>query len=180
MPARKSYKLILNSLFIVLSMILTRVLSIRIPIGNVEVIRFGFGTIPVYLSSYLFGPLSGMLVGTFEDLLGYWINPVGPFLPQFTLTKALYGLLPGLVFKYGFKKKINYWSLAFSCVAGEIVGITLTPFFIHQAFGVPYVVLMPPRIGGFVALFFLNPLIIQLILTRVPQLNRLIKENSDG
>ena len=69
MPARKSYKLILNSLFIVLSMILTRVLSIRIPIGNVEVIRFGFGTIPVYLSSYLFGPLSGMLVGSLKI---YW------------------------------------------------------------------------------------------------------------
>ncbi|PNR96293.1 folate family ECF transporter S component [Petrotoga sp. 9PWA.NaAc.5.4] len=180
MRKNRTYILILNSLFVVLSILLTRLLSIRIPIGNVEVIRFGFGTIPIYLSSFLFGPLSGTIVGVFEDLLGYWINPIGPFLPQFTLTKALYGLLPGLVFKYGFKKKMTYWTLAISCMMGEIVGITLTPFFINKSFGVPYVVLMPPRLGGFAVLFFLNPFIIKLLLTRIPQLKKLMEESVNG
>lgn len=170
-----TYKMVMNSLFIVLSIVLSRILAIRIPLGNVEIIRFGFGTIPMFLAAFIFGPLDGFLVGAFADLIGYWINPMGAFLPQFTLTSALHGLIPGLVFKYGFKRRISYWTLAVSCALGELVGITLTPFFLNQAFGIPYAVLMPPRIGGYAVSFFLNPLIVLLIITRIPQINRLLE-----
>jgi len=172
----RTYRLVMNSLFIVLSILLSRLLAIRIPIGNVEVIRFGFGTIPVFLSAFIFGPLDGFIIGGLADLIGYWINPMGAFLPQFTLTSALHGLIPGIVFWYFFKRRINYWSLAISCGLGEAVGITLTPFFLHNAFGIPYAVLMPPRLGGYVLSFFLNALIMLLLLTRIPQINKLMEK----
>ncbi|RLL87997.1 hypothetical protein CN13_09365, partial [Petrotoga sp. HKA.pet.4.5] len=75
-----TYRLVMNSLFIVLSILLSRLLAIRIPIGNVEVIRFGFGTIPMFLSAFIFGPLDGFIVGGLSDLIGFWINPMGAFL----------------------------------------------------------------------------------------------------
>jgi len=171
-----TYRLVMNSLFVVLAILLSRLLAIRIPIGNVEVIRFGFGTIPMFLSAFIFGPLDGFIVGGLSDLIGYWINPMGAFLPQFTLTSALHGLIPGIVFRYFFKRRINYWSLAISCGLGEAVGITLTPFFLHQAFGISYAVLMPPRIGGYVVSFFLNALIMFLLLTRIPQINKMMEK----
>jgi len=172
----RTYRLVMNSLFIVLSILLSRLLAIRIPIGNVEIIRFGFGTIPMFLSAFIFGPLDGFIVGGLADLIGYWINPMGAFLPQFTLTSALHGLIPGIVFWYVFKRRINFWSLAISCGLGEVIGITLTPFLLHNAFGIPYTVLMPPRLGGYVVSFFLNALIMLLLLTRIPQINKLMEK----
>ncbi|NLY05810.1 folate family ECF transporter S component, partial [Candidatus Sordicultor fermentans] len=67
-----------------LSIVLTRLASIRIPLGGVEVIRIGFGQLPVIMAGIYFGPGSGALVGGLSDFLGFFLNPMGPYLPHFT------------------------------------------------------------------------------------------------
>ncbi|AEX85525.1 putative membrane protein [Marinitoga piezophila KA3] len=169
----KTKKMILSALFIVLSIILTRLLSFRFSLFGVESIRIGFGTLPIFLSALILGPWYGFMVGALADFFGYWINPMGPFMPHFTLTSGLHGLLPGLVFWYVFKKETNFWSFAFSYLAGALVGVTLTPYFIHTLFGVPYGVLMPPRIVSLSIKFFLYPAIMVILYKRIPQLEKL-------
>ncbi|KLO24954.1 MULTISPECIES: folate family ECF transporter S component [unclassified Marinitoga] len=169
----KTKRLVLSSLFIVLSIILTRLLSFRFSLFGVESIRIGFGTLPIMISAFTLGPGYGFLVGALADFFGYWINPMGPYVPYFTITSGLYGLLPGLVFYYLFKKEVKFWNFAISYLAGGIVGISITPYLIHSLWGVPYAVLIPPRIASLAIKFFLYPMIISMLYKRVPQLDQI-------
>ncbi|MFH0926580.1 MAG: folate family ECF transporter S component, partial [bacterium] len=81
-----SHKITTMGLLIAMSIILTRIASLRIAIGGVEGIRIGFGGLPIILGGVLFGPLSGGLIGAISDVVGYFINPMGAYMPHFTLT----------------------------------------------------------------------------------------------
>jgi len=136
-------------LLIALSIILTRVASLRIAIGGIEGIRIGFGGLPIILGGVLFGPLSGGLVGAISDLVGYFINPMGAYMPHFTLTSALTGIIPALVLKLSQKNEPNVLELGTAIAAGQIItSLVLVPYFLHTLFGFPWKILMPSRIIG--------------------------------
>nr|HPK87724.1 ECF transporter S component [Atribacterota bacterium] len=44
-------------LLVAMSIVLSRVASVRIAIGGVEGIRIGFGKLPIFLGSFMLGPL---------------------------------------------------------------------------------------------------------------------------
>ncbi|MFP4017550.1 MAG: folate family ECF transporter S component, partial [Halanaerobiales bacterium] len=96
-------RMVYLSFLIALSIILTRVFSLRIAIGGVEGIRIGFGALPIILASVLFGPLAGGIVGAVSDVLGFFINPMGAYMPHFTLTAFLTGFIPGFIVYYIFR-----------------------------------------------------------------------------
>lgn len=101
----------LSGVFIAISIILTRVFAIMIPLAGLPALRIGFGAIPIQISGILMGPVIGGIVGVIADLLGFIMNPGGGvFFPGFTLTAALNGIIPGLLFNYFRKNKgnINY------------------------------------------------------------------------
>ncbi|MBS4540117.1 folate family ECF transporter S component [Clostridium sp. D2Q-11] len=103
--------LVAASLLTAISIILTRMFSLIIPIAGVQALRIGFGGIPVMISGILFGPIIGALTGTVADLIGFMLNPMGgPYFPGFTLSAALSGFIPGLFYHYIFKKdsKLNF------------------------------------------------------------------------
>ncbi|HQD42138.1 MAG TPA: folate family ECF transporter S component, partial [Bacillota bacterium] len=81
-------QLVFMALLISVSVILSRIASLRIAFAGVEGIRIGFGDLPVILAGMTFGPLSGGIVGALSDLTGYFINPMGAYMPHFTLVKA--------------------------------------------------------------------------------------------
>jgi ECF transporter S component (folate family) len=154
-------------LLIALSIILTRTASLRIAIGGVEGIRIGLGGLPIILGGILFGPLSGGLVGAISDLLGYFINPIGVYMPHFTLTSALTGIIPALVLKLNQKNEPNVLELGIAIAVGQtITSLILVPYFLHILFGLPWVILMPPRIIGVPVNIFLYTVAINLLLKR--------------
>lgn len=106
----RTKSLVAASLLTAISIILTRVFSIMIPIAGIQGLRVGFGGIPIIMSGILFGPLVGALTGTTADLIGFIINPMGPYFPGFTLTAALSGFIPGAMYHYIFKKnrEVNF------------------------------------------------------------------------
>ena len=98
------------ALLIALEVVLTRFLSINLPI-----VRIGFGFLPVAIAAILFGPLWAGIGYAVGDLIGMLIWPTGAYFPGFTLVavvvlayslvlntvwlsmlygKALWGLLP--------------------------------------------------------------------------------------
>lgn len=140
-------ELVYLSFLIALNIVLSRVASIRINIGAVEGIRVGFGGFPVILAGIIFGPSAGGTVGAIGDILGYYINPMGPYTPLVTLSAALTGVIPAYILKL-FKRQNESLSRFIVAIGiGQVItSIILTPFFLDIAFGIPFFVTLPARI----------------------------------
>jgi ECF transporter S component (folate family) len=103
--------LVKAGLLAAISIVLTRVFSIMIPLGGIPALRLGFGSLPIMIAGLLFGPIVGGLTGVVADLIGVMLNPMGgSFFPGFTLSAAMNGILAGLLFQTFkiHKKKLNY------------------------------------------------------------------------
>lgn len=133
-------KITYMAMFVVLNIILTRIASIRIALGTVEAIRIGFGGFPVIMAGITMGPAAGGIVGAIGDLVGYWINPMGPYMPHFTFTAALTGMIPGFMIRLFDSKQPNIWQLAIAIATGQIItSVLLVPYFLYKLFGIPLV-----------------------------------------
>jgi ECF transporter S component (folate family) len=152
---------------IALSIILTRVASLRVAIGGVEGIRIGLGKLPIILGGIIFGPLAGGLIGAFSDLLGYFINPIGVYMPHFTLTSALTGIIPATILILMRKDEPTVFDLGIAITAGQVItSIILIPYFLNILFGLPWKVLMPPRMMAEPIQIFIYTYTINTILKR--------------
>ncbi len=141
-----------TALFIAMSVVLTRFASLRVAIAGVEGIRIGLGSLPNIMAGMLMGPLYGGISGAAADVIGFMLSPIGGYMPHFTLTSALMGTLPGLVMT-AFRRRGSAsrlpegYQIAASVTVGVIaVSWGLTPYFLHTLFGLPWAVMMPPRI----------------------------------
>jgi len=162
-----SHKITTMGFLIALSIILTRIASLRIAIGGVEGIRIGLGKLPIILGGIIFGPLSGGLIGAFSDLLGYFINPIGVYMPHFTLTSALTGIIPATILILIRKEEPNVFDLGLAITVGQVItSIVLIPYFLNILFGIPWKVLMPPRIVAEPIQIFIYTYTINIILKR--------------
>lgn len=173
---KRTKTLVYVGLLTTLSIVLTRLASIRIPLGGVEAIRIGFGQLPVIMAGIYFGPGAGALVGGLADLLGFFLNPMGPYMPHFTLTAILHGLLPGLIFHHTSQSLTLriFWSIAIPQIA---VGIFLTSYFLHSIFGIPWNILILPRLVSASLQIFIY-FYLMLFLSRTPALSTLPSLNS--
>ncbi len=136
-------------LLIALNVILTRVGSIRIGGGGTEIVRIGFGGYPVIFAGIVFGPLGGGVVGAIGDLIGMIISPMGPYMPHFTLSAALTGVIPGLImlmFK-DTKSRTSFWKLLLAIAIGQITtSVFMTPYFMERLFSISMVTTVPGRL----------------------------------
>jgi ECF transporter S component (folate family) len=161
-------QLVLMALLTSLSIILTRIASIRIAFAGVEGIRIGLGDLPVILAGITFGPFSGGMVGALSDVVGYFINPMGAYMPHFTLVKALSGIIPGimmLVNSQGYKSHLYIGWIVF--VTQLVTSTILTPYFLQILFGIPVGVTILPRAAALLIYTFTFPFIIHTLLIRL-------------
>lgn len=86
--------IVFGGLFIALSVALSRLASITVPIASVPGVRLSFGLVPVIIAGVLFGPGVGFMVGVLSDFIGMILFPLGPYFPGFTLTYGLAGAIP--------------------------------------------------------------------------------------
>ena len=70
--------------------------------GNTVKISAAF--LPIAAAGALLGPVPAMLVGALGDVLSYIISPSGAYIPGFTISGALTGLIYGFAF---YKNKIT-------------------------------------------------------------------------
>ena len=143
----KTKKIAYLAFLTALTIILTRILSIRIPIAGVEGVRVGFGALPIIFAGIAFGPVAGGIVGALGDILGYFINPLGAYMPHFTFTSFLTGFIPGFIVFYVLKRCRTLPVILIAISVGQLItSLTLVPYFINTLFEVPFTVLMPPRL----------------------------------
>ena len=104
-------KMTLTSIFLVVSIILTRFMSPYLPLFGSNSFRIGFGTIPIVLTSVVCGPFYGAICGFFADLFGALLFPSGPYLFYFGISSLLQGVFPFFVMKFLNMNKINKYIL---------------------------------------------------------------------
>ena len=155
-------------LLMALSIILTRIASLRIAIGGVEGIRIGLGKLPIILGGIIFGPLSGGVIGAFSDIIGYIINPLGVYMPHFTLTSALSGMIPAFILSLLKRKaESNVLQLGIAIAIGRIIiSIILVPYFLYILFALPWTILIIPRLIAEPINIIIYTFTISLILKR--------------
>jgi len=140
-------ELVYMSFLIALNVVLTRVASLRINIGAVEGIRIGFGGFPTILAGIMLGPAAGGIVGAIGDVVGYYINPMGAYVPLFTLSAALTGAIPALVLQFFKRPYQSLCQLIIAIGIGQIItSVFLTPYFLEIAFKIPFFATLPARI----------------------------------
>ncbi|WP_461204640.1 folate family ECF transporter S component [Clostridium sp. DL1XJH146] len=100
-------KVVLAGLLTAISIVLTRFLSLIIPIAGMSALRIGFGDIPIIVSGILLGPLFGGMTGFVADIVGYSVNPMGAYFPGFTFSATLMGAMPGIFINLLSRKKIK-------------------------------------------------------------------------
>lgn len=161
-------QLVLMAVLTSITVVLTRIVSIRIPFAGVEGIRIGLGDLPIILTGITFGPVSGGIVGALSDVTGFFINPMGYYMPHFTLVRALNGIIPGIMIKLNYKGCEKPLYLGWTVFVTQLItSIVLTPYFLHILFYMPIAVTIPPRIVTIVIYTFTFPLIIHTLLIRL-------------
>lgn len=155
------------SLLIAMSIVLTRLASIRIAIGGVEGIRIGFGKLPIILGGIMLGPLYGGMVGAIADMVGYIIQPIGPYMPHFTVISALSGILPMFLFRILGENNYHITKILFAIgVTMVVTDLVLIPYTLHLIFGIPWKILIIPRLISVPVTIFLYSYVIHLFIRR--------------
>lgn len=142
---KKVLKIVLSGLFIALSIVLTRVFSAHVIIAGVPGARLAIGFVPIILASVILGPYFGMMVGAASDIIGFMLFPIGIYFPPITLTSALVGLLPYLIFRVLGKRKEWIRILSAVFVTQVSCSMFLQTLWISLLYNVPYQELFYPR-----------------------------------
>ena len=133
-------QLVVMAFLIALEIILTRFLSIQLPIA-----RIGFGFLPVAITAIMFGPFWAAACYAAGDILGMMIFPTNQYFIGFTLSAILTGILYGLLLH---NKKIDY-KRSF-CAAFVVLGtitLILNTFWLQILMGKGFLVILPTRIA---------------------------------
>lgn len=142
--------IVVTALMSALSVILTRFASVRVTIGAVEGIRLGVGALPNILAGVVLGPLYGAFSGAVADIVGFFLSPLGGYMPHFTLTAALTGAIPGAVYRLLQPNRRGPGSLVslFIGIACGTIAVSwgLTPYFLHTLFGLETRIILVPRV----------------------------------
>lgn len=140
------HQVVYISLFIALHIVLSRLTSLHLVFGGVEYTRVGLGAFPIIFGGILLGPRPGMIIGALGDIVGYHLNPMGPYLPQFTAIAALEGLLPGLMFRLlRYKPGLGRFG-GIIAVTKLICSVLLTPYTLWSLFKIPIGITVPQRL----------------------------------
>lgn len=155
---------------VAISIVMTRFVYIMFAPAGVQVLRISFGYLPLMLSGMLFGPIVGGLTGLAADLIGFLVNPMGPYHPGFTISSVLWGVIPGLIFMaLKGKKRLDQ---AFSlrniviavAIASIIISLLLDTYWLSKLYGEGFMILLPTRIVAALISIPLHSTIIRTLL----------------
>lgn len=153
--------LVLAAMLIALSIVFAEYLSLSV--GNT--LRIGFGQTPIILSGLVLGPIWGLAVGMISDVVGFAINPRGPFTPFFTIISGLIGLIPGLIRRFWLKDKVNLAIIISSAICCLFVNAVLGTFVLSYFFSMrSFVILFPTRLVSNLVMTIIHSIILIAIL----------------
>ncbi|MGI6161905.1 MAG: folate family ECF transporter S component [Christensenellales bacterium] len=155
--------LIMGALFACLSGILAGPLGIPVPFFGAYSLNLSFGMLPVMLSGILFGPMMGALTGAVADILKVLISSGGAFMPLFTLSYALIGVIPALLLRKTRTRPVFKQLIGITAITQIICSIGLNSLWLVAVMGLSPAIL-PMRIIAQIIMIPLNAILIELVL----------------
>ena len=171
----------LSAMLMAISIVLTRVAAIMVPLGGYSALRLSFGPIPIMLASIMLGPILGAMVGAGADLLGMMIMSQGAFSPYIFLAQTLYGVIPFFVI-YVVKNSTaitnflsNKMSLVYSLavVVTQLISGTITTYGLSILFQRPFGEFLVMRAPAQVIIIIGYAVIINLMYSKIYGLKNL-------
>lgn len=136
----------------------------KIPLAPILEIRFGW--LPIAAAGALFGPVIAPMVGLIGDIGGYLVRPTGTFMPGFTLSAVLSGLIWGLMLHR------RPFSLPRIILAQAVVSIgvelLLNSLWLSMLYGNPFWFVLSSRALKTAVMFPVQVLLLALVLKFVP------------
>ena len=124
-------------------------MALRVVLGFLEInigdsYRISFALIPVTLSSYMLGPITGGIIGACGDLITLLFKPTGAINFGILFAKTLWGIIMGL---FLYKKKITVPRAVIANAAAIFVcNIIITTVSLCIAYGYPFEVIIFARV----------------------------------
>lgn len=142
---------ILTQLALLLAIaVILSMLGVMLPIAGISGLKVTFSFLPIMLAGFVFGPGAGALVGGLTDILGYIIkfHAYGPYFPGFTITVALSGALPVIIYKFlgGRYEKTNLLRLTIAISVTSLFVTIFDTYFLQILYGQAFWVILPTRV----------------------------------
>lgn len=91
-------------------------------LGAAKIIAISLSPAVIMFAGILFGPAYGGIAGAITDLICYIISPQGSYFPGYTLSMALYGMIPAFIlYKRQKAQKISFLRLLFATGVTQLV-----------------------------------------------------------
>ncbi|MGM0396388.1 MAG: folate family ECF transporter S component [Bacillota bacterium] len=155
---------------VAISIVMTRFAYIMVPLAGVSALRISFGDLPLMMSGMMFGPLVGGMTGLAADIIGFLINPMGPYHPGFTLSSILWGVIPGLFFlrfsnSRNLDKAFSYRNIFIAVLTVTVViSLGLNTYWLSKLYGRGFIILLPPRILAAVISIPLHTVVLKYLM----------------
>lgn len=112
-------RLVFGALLTALAVVLKSFLSIPVSMFGGLIKDINFSASIVMYAGIALGPVYGAIVGALTDILCTIIRPMGAYMPLFTLTNALMGILPALFFLK--QHRHTFWKTLLSVATAQLV-----------------------------------------------------------
>lgn len=146
--------------------------SLTITFG--QLFRFGFSFLTTALSGFLYGPVVAGFMAMVVDVLGFLVNPTGPYFFGFTFNAFLGGFIYGC---WLYRKKVTLWRcLAAAATHMVVISFLLNPLWLHIMYGEAWQGLVLMRIPANAVVLPVNTLVLYFLLRvvekQLPHINK--------
>jgi riboflavin transporter len=115
-----------------------------------SILKVGFAYLPVAAAGMLFGPVVGGAVGAAGDILGYFLQPTGPYFPGFTFDAFLSGFVYGLLL---YRRPVKLWRTFTSKVLVTLlVSFLMNPLWLSILYGRAFFAVVSARAAANLAM----------------------------
>ena len=119
--------LVVLALLTALDVIMGRFLSI-----NSTFFKLDTSFIPMVIAAFFYGPIGGMAVAGLGDFIGALLFPFGPYMPHFTISAAL----TGVIFGFALKGKPQLMKVMLAVIPSQIIcSLMLNSLFLELLYG---------------------------------------------
>lgn len=106
------------AMLLAISLVLSYFGNVSITFMGTNVIKLSFAVIPIAAAAMLYGPVPAAIIGGLSDIIGFMMMPMGAFIPGFTISMILTGIIYGIAF---YRRKVSAAGIAVSTLVVAVV-----------------------------------------------------------
>ncbi len=166
------------AMLLAVSVVLGYFANISITFLGTNLIKIGFTAIPIALAAMLYGPVPAAIIGALTDILCFIIAPMGPYMPGFTISMIVTGVIFGIAY-YGEKPSLTRVIIS-NLINSLLVGIVLGTLWFVLFYNYQVVVALSTRGLKELVMFPINVALIFGALKaaeRVPEIKKIRNES---